>query len=163
MEANRATEHMANGLVCAESVLLATCEEFGVDVDKKIIPKIAFLFAGGIGNTGSVCGAVAGAVMAIGLIRERGGTMEEMMANINLGAKFRKRFESEMKTISCRELTDIDLTTPEGLRESMNSDVPQKVCVPAVAAAHRLAVELLKETAQSRNGRDAAHTPASGL
>lgn len=146
METNRATEHMANGLVCAESVLLATCEEFGVEVDEKVIPKIAYVFAGGIGNTGDVCGAVAGAVMAIGLIRERGKTMEEMMANISLGAEFRKRFEAEMKTISCRELTGIDLTTPEGLQESMNSDIPEKVCVPAVATAHRLVVDLLRET-----------------
>lgn len=147
MESNRAAEHMANGLVCAESVLLATCEEFGVDVDEDVIPKIAFAFAGGIGNTGSVCGAVAGAVMAIGLIRERGRTMQEMMANISLAAELRNRFQAEMETIFCRELTGIDLTTPEGLQESVNSDIPQKVCVPAVATAYRLVVELLKETA----------------
>ena len=61
METNRATEHMANRLVCAESVLLATCEEFGVDIDETVIPGIAYVFAGGIGNTGAVCGAVAGA------------------------------------------------------------------------------------------------------
>ena len=50
METNRATEHMLDGLVCAESVLLATCEEFGVHVDKAVIPKIAYAFAGGIGT-----------------------------------------------------------------------------------------------------------------
>jgi len=147
METNRATEHMANGLVCAESVLLATCEEFGIEVDERVIPKVAYAFAGGIGNTGSVCGAVAGAVMAIGLIKDRGKTMEEMMSVFGLAAEFRKRFEAEMKTISCRELTGLDLTTSEGMEGLMGSDVPQKVCFPAVATAHRLAVELLKEIA----------------
>jgi len=147
METNRATEHMANGLVCAESVLLATCEEFDVDVDEKIIPRIAYAFAGGIGNTGSVCGAVAGAVMAIGLIKGRGETMEEMMGVLGLAAEFRKRFEAEMKTISCRELTGLDLTKPESLEDLMGSDVPQTVCFPAVAAAHRLIVDLLRENA----------------
>jgi len=39
METNRAMEHMAQGLVCSESVLLATCEEFGIEVDEKVIPK----------------------------------------------------------------------------------------------------------------------------
>jgi len=145
METNRATEHMANGLVCAESVLLATCEEFGVDVDEKVIPKIAYAFAGGIGNTGSVCGAVAGAVMSIGLIKGRGETMEEMMSVLGLAAEFRKRFEAEMKTISCRELTGLDLTKPESLEDLMGSDVPQTVCFPAVATAHRLIVDLLRE------------------
>ena len=145
METNRATEHMANGLVCAESVLLATCEEFGIEVDERAIPRIAYAFAGGIGNTGSVCGAVAGAVMAIGLIKDRGKTMEEMMSVIGLAAEFRKRFEAEMQTISCRELTGIDLTKPEELETLMGSDVPQKVCFPAVATAHRLVVDLLRE------------------
>ena len=147
METNRATEHMANGLVCAESVLLATCEEFGVDVDEKVIPKIAYAFAGGIGNTGSVCGAVAGAVMSIGLIKGRGETMEEMMSVLGSAAEFRKRFEAEMKTISCRELTGLDLTKPESLEDLMGSDVPQTVCFPAVATAHRLIVDLLRENA----------------
>ena len=147
MEINRATEHMTNGLVCAESVLLATCQEFGVNVDEKVIPKIAYAFAGGIGNTGSVCGAVAGAVMAIGLIKDRGKTIEEMMEVIGLAAEFRKRFEAEMNTISCRELTGVDLTQEESLKELVNSDIPQKVCFPAVAAAFRLVVDLLKESA----------------
>jgi C_GCAxxG_C_C family probable redox protein len=137
---------MTNGLVCSESVLLATCQEFGIEVDENVIPKIAYAFAGGIGNTGSVCGAVAGAVMAIGLIKDRGKTMEEMMKVIGLAAEFRKRFEAEKNTISCRELTGIDLTQEESLKDLVNSDIPQRVCFPAVAAAHRLVVELLKET-----------------
>jgi len=147
METNRATEHMANGLVCAESVLLATCEELGIEIDENVIPKIAFAFAGGIGNTGDVCGAVAGAVMAIGLIKPRGETMEEMMTVIGLAAEFRKRFEAEMGTISCRELTGLDLTQVTGQQELRNSDVAEKVCFPAVAAAFRIVVELLKQPA----------------
>jgi C_GCAxxG_C_C family probable redox protein len=138
---------MTNGLVCSESVLLATCQEFGIEVDENVIPKIAYAFAGGIGNTGSVCGAVAGAVMAIGLIKDRGKTMEEMMGVIGLAAEFRKRFEAEMNTISCRELTGLDLTKPDEIETLMKSDVAQEVCFPAVAAAHRLVVELLKESA----------------
>jgi C_GCAxxG_C_C family probable redox protein len=145
METNRATEYMSSGLVCAESVLLATCEEFGVDIDEKTIPRIAFLFAGGIGNTGAVCGAVSGAVMAIGLIRDRGESYEEMMKTLRLGAEFRKRFETEMKTISCRELTGLDLTAPEGISGLMESEVSQNVCFPAVATAYRLVVDLLRE------------------
>ena len=133
--------------MCSESVLLATCEEFGIEVDEQVIPKVAYAFAGGIGNTGAVCGAVAGAIMAIGLIRPRGETMEEMLSVFGLAAEFRRRFEAEKGTIGCRELTGLDLTTPDGLQELMNSDVPQTVCFPAVATAHRLVVDLLKEAA----------------
>jgi len=146
METNRAMKIMAGSYVCSESVLLATCRELGIEIDEKVIPKIAYAFAGGIGNTGAVCGAVTGAIMAIGLAKERGKTMEEMFSVLGLAAEFRKRFEAEMKTIQCRELTGADLTTPEGIEQYMSSDTPQTVCFPAVGTAYRLVVDLLKET-----------------
>ena len=139
METNRATENMEQGLVCSESVLLAVCQEFGIEIDDNIIPRIAHLFAGGIGNSGSVCGAVTGAVMALGLLKEKGETMEEMLDTLTLAQKFRERFESEMKTMNCHELTGLDLTTKEGVEKLLNSDIPQTVCFPAVATAYRLA------------------------
>jgi len=146
METNRATENMMQGHVCSESVLLAVCQDFGIEIDDKIIPRIAGLFAGGIGNSGSVCGAVTGAVMAMGLLKERGETLEEELDSLTVAQEFRRRFEAEMKTINCRELTGLDLTTKKGVDQLMNSDIPQTVCFPAVATAYRLAVDLLKET-----------------
>ena len=118
-----------------------------MDPPKDVIPQIAFGFAGGIGNTGAVCGAVVGAVMAIGLKLGRAETMEGMFHNLGLAREFRRRFEAEMGEIGCRELTGLDLTKDEGQAELMNSDTAQKVCFPAVAAAYRLVVELLKENA----------------
>jgi C_GCAxxG_C_C family probable redox protein len=126
--------------------LLAVCQEFGMEIDDKIIPRIAGLFAGGIGNSGSVCGAVTGAVMPMCLLKKRGETLEEELDTLTIAQEFRRRFEAEMKTINCRELTGLDLTTKEGVDQLMNSDIPQTVCFPAVATAYRLVVDLLKET-----------------
>ena len=120
------------------------CQEFGIE--NEIIPRIATCFAGGIGNTGAVCGAVAGAVMAIGLKKERGDTMEEALHTLAVAQEFRRRFEAEMGTINCRELTEADLSTKEGIEQFMGSDTPQTVCFPAVGAAYRLVLDLLKET-----------------
>jgi C_GCAxxG_C_C family probable redox protein len=118
-------------------------------MENEAIPRIASSFAGGIGMTGAVCGAVAGAVMAIGLKQERAGTMEEMLGNLAVAREFRRRFEAEMGTISCRELTGVDLIganlTTEGIEQFMGADTPQTVCFPAVGAAYRLVVDLLKE------------------
>ena len=61
-------------------------------------------------------------------------------------AEFRRRFEAEKEIINCRELTEADLSTEEGLKQYMSSDTPQTVCFPAVATAYRLVVDLLKET-----------------
>lgn len=114
-------------------------------IDNEIIPKIAFGFAGGIGNTGDVCGAVAGGVMAISYKKERGSTMEEAFQTLGVIQEFRRRFEAEKNTISCRELTGLDLSTQEGLEQSMKNNTAQNVCFPAVGLAYRLVVELLKE------------------
>jgi len=120
------------------------CQEF--EIENEIIPRIAICFAGGIGNTGAVCGAVVGAVMAIGLKRGRADTMEEGLRTLAVAQEFRRRFEAEMETINCRELTGADLSTPEGIEQFMGSDTPQTVCFPAVGVAYRLVVDLLKET-----------------
>jgi len=128
---------------------MAVCQEY--DIKSKVIPRIASAFGGGIGNTGSVCGAVVGAVMAIGLVKERGETLEDWLKITAVAKEFRKRFEAEMETINCRELTGVDLSTvdfstKEGLEKYMNSDIPMTVCFPAVGLAYRLVVDLLKET-----------------
>jgi C_GCAxxG_C_C family probable redox protein len=120
------------------------CQAFGIE--NETIPQIAFYFALGIGNTGAVCGAVVGAVMAIGLTKGRADTMDEALGNLALAQELRRRFEAEMGTITCRELTEADLTTEEGLGQYMSSDTPQTVCFPAVGVAYRLVMDLLNET-----------------
>jgi C_GCAxxG_C_C family probable redox protein len=125
------------------------CQEFEIEIEDDIVRRIAFGFAGGLGNTGAVCGAVIGAVIAIGLKRGRANTMEEGLRELAVVREFRHRFEIEMDAISCRELTGADLTTEEGLKQFMSSDIPQTVCFRAVAIAYRLVVDLLKETSQS--------------
>ena len=123
------------------------CQEFGIETESDIIPRIAFYFAGGIGNTGAVCGSVAGAVMALGLKLGRGDTMAESLRRLAVAQEFRRRFEAERGDITCSGLTGLDLSTEEGLKQFMSSDdIPMTVCFPAVGAAFRLVVELLKET-----------------
>ena len=143
MEQNKAMKIMEQGHGCSESVLLAVSQEFGIE--NEIIPKIASCFAGGIGNSGSVCGAVTGAVMAIGLIVKEGDSMDDYLKKLSLAQEFRQRFEDEMKTINCHELTGADLTTPEGIDEFMKSDIPQKVCFPAVGTAFNIVMDILKK------------------
>ncbi|MCK4415437.1 MAG: C_GCAxxG_C_C family protein [Candidatus Eisenbacteria sp.] len=122
------------------------CQEFEIEIEDDVLRRIAFGFAGGIGNTGAVCGAVAGAVMAIGLKLGRADTMDEGLRKLAVPQEFRRRFEAEMEHITCRELTGADLSTEKGREQYMGSDIPLTVCFPAVAVAYRLAVDLLKET-----------------
>ena len=123
-------------------MLLAVCQEF--NIENEIIPKIATCFGGGIGNTGDVCGAVTGAVMAIGLIRKQSTSLEEWMETAAVAKTFCQRFSEEMGTIKCKELTKLDFSMEDGLEQMMNSEVAMMVCFPAVATAFQITMDLLK-------------------
>jgi C_GCAxxG_C_C family probable redox protein len=126
--------------------LLAVCQQLGIQ--DELIPRIASAFAGGIGGTGSVCGALSGAVMAIGLRHGRQKPTERDARAYALTQELRRRFQAEMGDIECRKLTGMDLSTREGIKRFMQSDVPTRVCLPAVGAAYQMVTELLNEPAQ---------------
>ena len=126
--------------------MLAVCQQLGIQ--DELIPRIASAFAGGIGGTGSVCGALSGAVMAIGLRHGRQKPTERDVRANALTQELRRRFQAEMGDIECGKLTGMDLSTRDGIKRFMQSDVPIRVCLPAVGAAYRLVTELLNEPAQ---------------
>ena len=118
------------------------CQRQGIK--DEVIPRIATAFGGGMGGTGSVCGAVVGAVMAVGLRHGRAEPSERDARAYALNQELRRRFEAEMGSIGCRELTGMDLSTPEGVKRFYGSDVPRTVCFPAVGVAYRTAMDLLQ-------------------
>jgi hypothetical protein len=81
-------------------------QEFEIETENDAITRFAFGFAGGIGNTGTVVGAVIG----IGIKLGRADTMEESLHALGVLQGFRRRFEAEMATINCRELTEAGLS-----------------------------------------------------
>ena len=97
-----------------------------MDTECNVIPQIASDYAGEIGNTAAVCGAVVGAVMVIGLKQGRADTMGEALGTLVVAREFRHRFEAEMESINCRELTVADLTSEERLEQFINSETPKR-------------------------------------
>ena len=141
MEAeDRALELFKEGYNCAESVLMATCEALGrIDPD---IPRMATAFGGGIGRSGSVCGALTGAAMAIGLVHGRNTSKEPPAPAYERAQRLYGEFHRAMGTTLCRELTGVDLGTPEGMQRFHDSGIRDRVCNPAVSLATRLAQEM---------------------
>ena len=119
------------------------CQELGIE--SPVVPRVATPFGGGIGGVGSVCGAAVGAVIAIGLKRGREEPEQPRVQAYAPAQQLYRRFQQEMGSAICRELTGIDLTAPGGMKQLLSSDVPQRVCLPAVAASYRLALALLAE------------------
>lgn len=60
-----ALSYFGNNYNCAQSVLIAFADEFGLPEDEAL--RIACAFGGGIGRQQLTCGALTGAAMAIGL------------------------------------------------------------------------------------------------
>jgi C_GCAxxG_C_C family probable redox protein len=146
MELNPAQQLLARRYHCAESVLMAVCRELGVE--NALIPRIATAFGGGMGRSGEVCGAVTGALMAIGVKRGR-EEPEQSVTEINaLARRFLQGFREQMGSIYCRDLTGKDLSTPEGLQQYRASDVPMRVCLPAVGFAYQTTLDLLAPSQQ---------------
>ena len=96
-------------------------------------------------GTGEVCGAVVGALMCIGIKHGREEPTQSDEEGYAWSQQFLRRFRDEMGSIQCRELTGMDLSTPERVQAYRNSDVPLRVCLPAVGLAYRLVLELIQE------------------
>ena len=60
-----AKQNFMNGYNCSQAVLLAFCEDFGLE--KETALKISEPFGGGMGRMREVCGTVTGMFMVIGL------------------------------------------------------------------------------------------------
>lgn len=121
--------------------MLAVCQRIGVH--DPAVPRIATAFGGGIGGRGQVCGAVAAAVMAIGLAHGRHDASERDADAYRLTQELTRRFEGTMGALECRTLTGMDLSTREGVKAFYASDVPVKVCSRAVRTAYEVTIDLL--------------------
>ena len=122
---------------------MAVCQQLGIKND--LIPRIATPFAGGMARTGGVCGAVVGALMCIGIKHGRDEVGQPEDKAQGLSGEFLRLFREEMGSLNCRELTGIDLSTPEGLAQFRASDVPVRVCLRAVGFTYETVLGLLQE------------------
>jgi len=138
----RAANHFEAGFNCAESVLMSLAESIGVGSD--LIPKVATPFGGGIGRRGSVCGALTGGVMAIGLKLGRSDVRDTKRReeSYEKALELFKRFEKEFGGALCYDLIKLDLTTPEG-REKIKA-VRLEKCINFVRAAARNVAQLME-------------------
>jgi len=122
---------------------MAVCQQLGIE--NELIPRIATPFAGGMARTGEVCGAVVGALMCIGIKHGRDEVGQSEDKAQGLGGALIRLFREEMGSLNCRELTGFDLSTPEGVKQFLSSDVPVKVCLRAVGFTYETVLGLLQQ------------------
>lgn len=112
----KAKETFDKGYSCAQSVLMAYCNAFGMDTETAA--RIACGLGGGIARSRETCGAVLGGIMVLGLAKSSGGS-EDKKELYRISRAFMDDFRKKAGSVICRELLGI----PEGQKEST---VPEK-------------------------------------
>ncbi len=115
---------------CCTGVLGAWAPELGLEIEQ--VAGLGRGMAGGIGGLGQVCGAVSGAILAIGLKTSNAGNLHDMPAAFETMAAVREfvaRFEERHSSIQCRDLMGHDISTQEKSAAAMQAgafgDCPQ--------------------------------------
>jgi C_GCAxxG_C_C family probable redox protein len=128
---------------CAQNVLLAFCEELGLE--RNMALKVALGFGGGMGGTGKTCGAVTGAYMVIGLKLNPTleNTAEIRDKSRQLIKEFNRCFVEKHGSLICRDLLGYDINTPEGLQAIREQDLSAKVCPRLVRGAVEIVEDII--------------------
>ncbi len=131
------------GFTCGQAVLAAFAERHGLDRDAAL--KLACAFGGGVARTGSTCGAVNGALVAIGLAHGR-TRLEDLAARektYDAARALLDRFRREHGSDVCRELLGVDIGTEAGREAATNAGLFRSRCPGFVRSAARIVATLM--------------------
>lgn len=138
-----AVSRFEEGFSCSQAVLWAFSDMF--DLESDLALKISQPFGGGIAHRGDMCGAVSGALMAIGLRYGRTKAddipaREKTYAAVNT---FIQKFERAFGSIICKELLGHDLSTEEGHDKAQEQGLFETFCPKLVRFAAERTEELI--------------------
>ncbi len=130
---------------CAQSVFTAFADP--ADVSRETALRLASGFGGGLARSGETCGAVTGAVLALGL-RHCGAPPTDPQAKVAaypVVQEFLRRFRERHGALTCRELLGADLGTEAGRQRAQNEDLVRQRCPAFVRDAALILEELLPD------------------
>ena len=132
---------------CAQAVFTSFALEFGID--EKTALKIATGFGGGA-RKGEMCGAVSGALMALGLKYGHchGENLDEKHQAYQITEIFMNRFIALNGTVVCRELLGYDISKKEDKTKIKELDLFKKVCPKMIRCAAQIAEQIIQEQPQ---------------
>ncbi len=99
-----AFDYHKSGFHCAEAISKAFMEVYGNGTSDDI-PKVATAFGGGVGRTKQeICGALTGAIIALGYLFGRNEPGADWTDAAELAAKLKQRFVQTHGTTNCGAL-----------------------------------------------------------
>jgi C_GCAxxG_C_C family probable redox protein len=140
-----ATATFQSGYNCAQSVLSTFSTHFGLERDSLL--KLASPFGSGIAKTQETCGAVTGALMAIGLKYGKGvkGTEEDKQHSYALAQKLITEFSGIHGCTNCKKLmNDLDMNNASEMAKIKELDLFNINCINYIQTAVKLTNEILE-------------------
>jgi len=139
-----ALEMFDTGWLCAEIVLESVTRAHGAA--SPLIPRIATPFCAGCGRSGGPCGALSGALLALGVLRGRDTPDQATWQALQVQAQdLVTRFQQRFGHTTCPGLLGIDFNDPQGQRKFAAENMKQKKCKEYVLEAVELVEEMLGE------------------
>ncbi len=141
-----AKAYFLEGYGCAQSVLLAFCDETGMT--KEQAARLASSFGGGMGRLREVCGAVSGMFMVLGINKGYSDPSsktekDEQYAKIQ---ELAEMFKNKHDSIICRELLKGVETTQGTASEERTGDYyDRRPCARYVEDAAKLIAKELED------------------
>lgn len=138
-------EYMKVGCNCAQATLVSLAEAAGLTKDEAM--KMACPFGGGC-RAGEICGAAVGALLALGQVfgNTNWEDKETRQKADALAVQFNRWFKAKYGVVTCRELTGVDTSTPEGKQYFHDHpEIKEKICFHAVDDSIEMMKKIITE------------------
>lgn len=142
--ADQAVAYYGNNFNCSQGVFTAYATEMGMD--EKTALMLGTNFGGGA-RKGELCGAVAGALMVLGL---RCGhydsqDIESKQRAYAISEEFMNRFIQKNGSVVCRNLLGYDLSKEEDMQVIREKNLFRTFCLEMVRSAAEILDEMIEE------------------
>ena len=140
----KALARFQEGFSCSQSVFSVFAEKRGLDRETAL--GISGAFGGGMARMGSVCGAVTGAFMVIGLAYGKTEAKDEdaKEKTYQQVREFVERFQAANGSTVCKELLGFDLSVPEEAAQAKEKGLFKNLCPRLVENAVEILEEMLE-------------------
>jgi C_GCAxxG_C_C family probable redox protein len=140
---DRAESLFREGFSCSQSVLMAFAP--GLGMEERQAALVASAFGGGMARHGWTCGALTGALMALGLhgghtSAQDNATKDALYARVQAMVA---RFEERHGSTACRQLTGANMLDPAERQAATDRGVFTTLCPQLVRTAATLVTEEL--------------------
>jgi len=139
----KAIEYHRNKFNCSQAVFAVMGTDFGLSEDDCL--KVACAFGGGMGRLQYTCGAVAGALMALGL--KYGNAIndpeEKKLLTYAKTKEFFNEFEKLHGSTNCRELLNgLNLNDPDDFKKIKDQNLFEILCEKYIVDAVNIVEKL---------------------